>query len=42
MIAASILKARGWNNLTDVQGGLKAIATTAVPRTDFACTKSTK
>jgi hydroxyacylglutathione hydrolase len=42
MIAASILKARGWNNLTDVQGGLKAIAATAVPRTDFACTKSTK
>ncbi len=37
MIATSILKARGWNNLIDVQGGFKAIAETNVPRTDFAC-----
>ncbi len=28
MIAASILKARGWNNLIDIQGGFKAIAET--------------
>lgn len=42
MIAASILKARGWNNLIDVQGGFKAIAETSVPRTDFACTKANK
>lgn len=42
MIAASILKARGWNNLIDVQGGFKAIAETGVPRTDFAYTKANK
>lgn len=40
MIAASILKARGWSNLVDVQGGFKAIAETKVPRTDLACTKA--
>jgi hydroxyacylglutathione hydrolase len=40
MIAASILKARGWNNLIDIQGGFKAIAETDVPRTDYACTKA--
>lgn len=32
MIAASILKARGWANIIDVQGGFKAIADTAVPQ----------
>jgi len=37
MIALSILRARGWNNLIDVQGGFKAISATAVPRTDFVC-----
>lgn len=37
MIAASILKARGWDNIIDVDGGFKAIAETDVPRTDFAC-----
>lgn len=40
MIAASILKARGWSNLVDVQGGFKAIAETNVPRPDLACTKA--
>jgi len=40
MIAASILKARGWNNLIDIQGGFKAIAKTDVPRTDYACAKT--
>lgn len=34
MIAISILKARGWDNLIDVSGGFKAIAETAIPRTN--------
>jgi glyoxylase-like metal-dependent hydrolase (beta-lactamase superfamily II)/rhodanese-related sulfurtransferase len=42
MIAVSILKARGWNNLIDVSGGFKAIAETSIPRTDFACAKTKK
>jgi hydroxyacylglutathione hydrolase len=40
MIAASILKARGWNNLVDVEGGFKAIAAAGVPCTEFSCTKT--
>jgi hydroxyacylglutathione hydrolase len=39
MIAASILKARGWNNIINVQGGFKALAETSVPRADFSCAK---
>ncbi len=35
MIAISILKARGWNNLIDVAGGYKLIAETDVPRTNY-------
>jgi len=42
MIAASILKARGWNNLIDIQGGFKAIAEAPVPRTNYACAKTAK
>ncbi|RNI29314.1 MBL fold metallo-hydrolase [Rufibacter latericius] len=37
MVAASILKARGYNNLVDVAGGFKALAETDVPRTSFVC-----
>lgn len=37
MIAASILKARGWNNIIDIDGGFKAISATDIPRTDFQC-----
>ena len=37
MIAASILQARGYRNFTEVEGGYKAIANTALPRTDFVC-----
>lgn len=37
MIAASILKARGWENIIDVDGGFKTIAETSVPRTDYVC-----
>ena len=37
MIAASILKARGIENVIDVAGGYAAIKDTALTRTDFAC-----
>jgi hydroxyacylglutathione hydrolase len=37
MIASSILKARGWDNIINIEGGWKAIETTGVPRTDYVC-----
>jgi hydroxyacylglutathione hydrolase len=37
MIAASILKQRGWDNFVDVRGGFKAISETSVPRTEYVC-----
>ena len=37
MIAASILKARGFNNVIDVEGGYAALKNTALKRTDFVC-----
>jgi hypothetical protein len=37
MMAASILQARGYRNFSEIEGGFKAIAETAVPRTDFVC-----
>ncbi len=37
VIAASILKSRGWDNLINIEGGYKAIAQTDVPKTDFVC-----
>ncbi len=37
VIAASILKARGFNNLVDVDGGFAAIKETNLPVTDFVC-----
>ncbi|WP_316793479.1 MBL fold metallo-hydrolase [Pedobacter frigoris] len=37
MIAASILKARGVDNVIDIAGGYGAIKTTGLKRTDFAC-----
>ena len=37
MIAASILKARGFGQIVDVAGGFGAIAQTEVPRTNFVC-----
>jgi hydroxyacylglutathione hydrolase len=42
MIAASILKARGWHNIIDVNGGFKSISETTVPRTDFVCSSTLK
>lgn len=37
MIAASILKQRGWDNFVDVVGGFKDIAETSVPKTEYVC-----
>jgi glyoxylase-like metal-dependent hydrolase (beta-lactamase superfamily II)/rhodanese-related sulfurtransferase len=37
MIAASILLARGYRNITEVEGGFKAIAQTDIPKTNFVC-----
>ncbi|AFK01550.1 Rhodanese-like protein [Emticicia oligotrophica DSM 17448] len=37
MIAASILKQRGWDNFVDVKGGFAAISKTDVPRTEYVC-----
>ncbi len=37
MIAASILKARGFDNFAEVAGGFGAIAKTDIPKTDFVC-----
>lgn len=42
MIAASILKARGWNNLIDIQGGYKGINETDVVCTDYVCATTDK
>ncbi|GAB2649568.1 MBL fold metallo-hydrolase [Emticicia sediminis] len=37
MIAASILKQRGWDNFVDVRGGFAAISKTDVPKTVYVC-----
>jgi glyoxylase-like metal-dependent hydrolase (beta-lactamase superfamily II)/rhodanese-related sulfurtransferase len=37
MIAASILKSRGYSNFIEVEGGFSAIAKTDVPKTDYVC-----
>jgi rhodanese-related sulfurtransferase len=37
MIAASILKSRGYNKLIDVAGGFSAITKTGIETTAFAC-----
>lgn len=37
MIAASILKQRGWENFVDVEGGFSAIKNTDVKRTEYVC-----
>ncbi|PRY04992.1 glyoxylase-like metal-dependent hydrolase (beta-lactamase superfamily II) [Pontibacter ummariensis] len=42
MIAASILKARGFDNVVNVEGGFKAIAETSVPRTAYVCPSTLK
>lgn len=42
MIAASILKSRGYHNIIDVQGGFKAIEEAGLPVTDFVCPSTLK
>ena len=42
MIAASILKARGFENLVNVAGGFKAISETNLPKTAFVCPSTLK
>ncbi|MEQ9591698.1 MAG: MBL fold metallo-hydrolase [Cyclobacteriaceae bacterium] len=37
MVAASILKARGWDNFIEVAGGIKALGEAGVPLTDYVC-----
>jgi glyoxylase-like metal-dependent hydrolase (beta-lactamase superfamily II)/rhodanese-related sulfurtransferase len=37
MIAASILKSRGYDNFIEVEGGYSAISKTDVPKTDYVC-----
>ncbi|WP_370478419.1 MBL fold metallo-hydrolase [Tamlana flava] len=37
VIAASILKARGFNNLVDIAGGFGALKNTDLPTTDYVC-----
>lgn len=40
MIAASLLRQRGYNNFSDIIGGFAAIAKTGIPRTAYACPTS--
>ncbi len=42
MMASSILKARGFDNIVDIAGGFGAIAKTSVPKTDFVCPSKLK
>ena len=42
VIASSILKARGFNNLVDIAGGFDAIKNTDLPTTDFVCPSTIK
>ena len=37
MIAASILKQRGWNDFEDVVGGFEALAKTGMQRSEYVC-----
>jgi hydroxyacylglutathione hydrolase len=37
MMAASILKSRGYDNFTEIAGGFASISKTNIPKTDFVC-----
>jgi rhodanese-related sulfurtransferase len=37
MIAASILKQRGWENVVDVEDGFAEMKNTAVEKTEYVC-----
>ncbi|XOV94828.1 MAG: rhodanese-like domain-containing protein [Bacteroidota bacterium] len=40
MIAASILKSRGFHNIIDVTAGMTAILATDIPRTEYVCSST--
>ena len=42
MIAASILKSRGFDTIIDISGGFSEIAKTTVPRSNFVCQSKLK
>ena len=42
VIAASILKSRGYHNVIDVKGGYTAIKNTGIKRTNFVCPSTLK
>lgn len=42
MIAASILKSRGYDNIVDIAGGFAALSKTEVPRSNFVCQSKLK
>lgn len=42
MVAASILKSRGFDNIVDVAGGFAAITKTDIPKSDFVCQSKMK
>lgn len=42
MVASSILKAKGFNNIVEIAGGFMAIQKTNIPRTAFECPNSKK
>ncbi|MDN4164811.1 MBL fold metallo-hydrolase [Cytophagales bacterium LB-30] len=42
MIAASILKSRGYHNVVNIAGGFKAIAETDMPKTSYVCPSTLK
>lgn len=42
VIAASILKARGFENIVNIEKGFKGISETDVPRTDYVCPSTLK
>jgi glyoxylase-like metal-dependent hydrolase (beta-lactamase superfamily II)/rhodanese-related sulfurtransferase len=42
MIAASVLKSRGYHDLVDVKGGFAAIKKTSLPTTDYVCPSTLK
>ncbi|MEZ4778151.1 MAG: MBL fold metallo-hydrolase [Flavobacteriaceae bacterium] len=42
VIAASILKSRGFHNLIDIAGGFKAIKETEIPKTNYVCPTTLK
>ncbi len=42
MIAASIMKSRGFHKLVDIDGGFKEISNTAIPTTEYVCPSTIK